>query len=208
MADTSMKLHDMGCYEISLGDTIGIGNPGQATAVIRRVKEHIPVEMLAAHFHDTYGQALVNLLAVLQEGVAVIDSAVAGLGGCPFARGATGNVATEDVLYMLEGLGVDTGVDLHRVATAGHFISEKLGRNTNSRVAYNIARKTGEIKVPMAYRDMVAATLLDGVLSVEEIHMLRQYRLRHNISVSEHISALEDLGWTEADFQKHGAGLR
>ncbi len=151
MAEVSARVRDLGCYEISLGDTIGIGNPGAATEMVRKVKEMIPVEMLAAHFHDTYGQALVNLLAVLQEGVAVVDSAVAGLGGCPFARGATGNVATEDVLYMLEGLGVETGVDLHRVAAAGQFISDKLGRQTNSRVAYSIARKRGDIKASPSY---------------------------------------------------------
>ena len=128
-------LFDMGCAEVSLGDTIGVGTPARARAMVEAVAAEVPIERLAAHFHDTYGQALANLLAVLEAGVRVIDSSVAGLGGCPYAPGAAGNVATEDVLYMLEGLGIATGVDLKAVAEAGWFISDALGRPPASRVS-------------------------------------------------------------------------
>ena len=131
----SGRLVELGCYEISLGDTIGVGTPGKAQAMIDCVAEKVQSERLAVHFHDTYGQALANILAVLERGIAVIDSSVSGLGGCTFAPGATGNVATEDLLYMLKGLGVETGVDLNEVVTVGEFISSYLGRPTNSRVA-------------------------------------------------------------------------
>ncbi len=128
-------LAGLGCHEISLGDTIGVGTPLRARRMVEAVAAAVPVERLALHFHDTYGQALANILACLPLGVSVLDSAVAGLGGCPYARGATGNVATEDVLYMLDGLGIETGVDLARVCAAGAMIAAALGRQTNSRVA-------------------------------------------------------------------------
>lgn len=135
VADVASKLAHLGCYEISLGDTIGVGTPGAAQAMIAAVSARVPVEKLAVHFHDTYGQALANILAALELGVAVVDSSVAGLGGCPYAKGASGNVASEDVLYMLNGLGVETGVDLGRLKAAGDFISGVLDRPTGSRVA-------------------------------------------------------------------------
>ncbi|CAA7622883.1 Hydroxymethylglutaryl-CoA lyase [Candidatus Terasakiella magnetica] len=135
VVQVAAKLAAMGCYEISLGDTVGTGTPGRAQALIEAVAARLPVEMLAAHFHDTYGQALANLLAVLEKGVAVIDSSVAGLGGCPYAKGAAGNVASEDVLYMLNGLGIETGVDLDRLIDAGAFISQTLGKPSGSKVA-------------------------------------------------------------------------
>jgi hydroxymethylglutaryl-CoA lyase len=135
VAAVAERLYAIGCYEISLGDTLGIGTPNQARAMVEAVAERVPIDRLAAHFHDTYGQALANLYAVLQLGVAVIDSSVAGLGGCPYAQGASGNVASEDVLYLLNGLGIDTGVDLDWLIAAGHFISEFLGRPSGSKVA-------------------------------------------------------------------------
>jgi hydroxymethylglutaryl-CoA lyase len=135
VADVAGRLLVLGCYEISLGDTIGTGTPAKAQAMVDEVSEKVPVGKLAAHFHDTYGQALANLLAVMERGVAVVDSSVAGLGGCPYAKGATGNVASEDVLYMLDGLGVATGVDLDKLAAAGRFICDALGRATASKVA-------------------------------------------------------------------------
>lgn len=135
VAAVAAGLFDLGCYEISLGDTIGRGTPLATQSLISRVSENVPVEYLAAHFHDTYGQALANLLAALQLGVSVIDSSVAGLGGCPYARGATGNVASEDVLYMLDGMGIESGVDLSRLVEAGNFISGYLQRPNGSRVA-------------------------------------------------------------------------
>lgn len=128
-------LYTMGCYEISLGDTIGVGTPHKAAALFNEVTKDIPHTRLAGHFHDTYGQALANIYASLSEGIAVFDSSVAGLGGCPYARGASGNVATEDVLYMLNGLGIHTGVSLEKVIAAGLEISAVLGRETGSRVA-------------------------------------------------------------------------
>lgn len=135
VAEVSAALLDMGCYEISLGDTIGVGTPERAKRMIETVAGRVPLEKLAVHFHDTYGQALANIYAALQMGVAVVDSAVAGLGGCPYARGASGNVASEDVLYLLQGLGIETGVDLDKLVAAGNYISAELGRESNSRVA-------------------------------------------------------------------------
>ncbi len=135
VAAVASRLFDLGCYEISLGDTIGTGTPLKTQQMISAVAENVPVRHLAAHFHDTYGQALANLLAALQIGVAVIDSSVAGLGGCPYAKGATGNVASEDVIYMLDGMGIETGVDLPRLVEAGNFISAFLERPNASRVA-------------------------------------------------------------------------
>tara|TARA_R110000787_G_scaffold137458_9_gene250432 strand:- start:113173 stop:114084 length:912 start_codon:yes stop_codon:yes gene_type:complete len=134
VATVAKRLYDMGCYEVSLGDTIGRGTPVRAATMVRTVADAVPMEKLAAHFHDTYGQALANLYAVLECGIATVDSSVAGLGGCPYARGASGNVATEDVLYMLAGLGIETGVDLNAVIEAGRFISAELGRAPSSKV--------------------------------------------------------------------------
>ncbi|MFP3979255.1 hydroxymethylglutaryl-CoA lyase [Marinobacter sp. KMM 10035] len=134
VAKVAKDLADMGCYEISLGDTIGTGTPLKAKQMLEAVVKHVPVERLAAHFHDTYGQALANLYAVLEEGVAVFDASVAGLGGCPYAKGASGNVATEDVLYMLNGLGISTGVDLDKLVATGTWISNQLNRKNGSKV--------------------------------------------------------------------------
>jgi len=141
VAAVARRLLDLGCYEISLGDTIGIGTPLEAQAMVDAVAALVPREQLAVHFHDTYGQALANILACLERGIAVVDSSVAGLGGCPYARGATGNVATEDVLYMLDGMGLETGVDLSAVASAGRFISDVLGRPAASRVSRALAAR-------------------------------------------------------------------
>jgi len=135
VARVAQRLYAMGCYEISLGDTIGTGTPLEAQRMVLQVAEQVPMERLAAHFHDTYGQALANLFAVLQLGVSVIDSSVAGLGGCPYAKGASGNVATEDVLYMLDGMGIETGVDMHQLLRASAYINDALGREPASRVA-------------------------------------------------------------------------
>lgn len=134
VAKVAKALADMGCYEISLGDTIGTGTPLKAKRMLDAVAADVPIEKLAAHFHDTYGQALANLYAVLEEGVSVIDASVAGLGGCPYAKGASGNVATEDVLYLLNGLGIKTGVDLDRLVTTGEWISDQLKRHNGSKV--------------------------------------------------------------------------
>lgn len=134
VAKVAKDLADMGCYEISLGDTIGVGTPLKAKRMLEAVAKHVPVERLAAHFHDTYGQALANLYAVLEEGVAVIDASAAGLGGCPYAKGASGNVATEDVLYLLNGLGISTGVDLNKLVATGEWISSQLKRHNGSKV--------------------------------------------------------------------------
>ncbi|MFO7481599.1 hydroxymethylglutaryl-CoA lyase [Oceanibaculum nanhaiense] len=141
VAGLSADLLAMGCYEVSLGDTIGVGTPGKAAALVERVAREVPMDRLAVHFHDTYGQALANIYAALDLGVAVVDSSVAGLGGCPYAKGASGNVATEDVVYMLDGLGIETGVDLDALVDAALFISKALGRPPSSRVACAIAGK-------------------------------------------------------------------
>lgn len=135
VAEVARRLREMGCYEISLGDTIGVGTPGKARAMVEAVAARVPLERLAVHFHDSYGQGLANILAVLELGIGVVDSAVAGLGGCPYAPGASGNVASEDLLYMLDGLGIETGVDLDRLIAAGNYISGFLGRPSGSKVA-------------------------------------------------------------------------
>ncbi|ACI97817.1 hydroxymethylglutaryl-CoA lyase [Rhodospirillum centenum] len=136
VAEVAARLIDLGCYEVSLGDTIGVGTPARARALVRRVAGAVPVERLALHFHDTWGQAVANILACLETGVTVVDSAVAGLGGCPYARGASGNVATEDVLYLLHGLGLETGVDLDSVARTGEWISAALTRPNGSKAGH------------------------------------------------------------------------
>ncbi|PVZ39637.1 hydroxymethylglutaryl-CoA lyase [Pseudomonas sp. CC120222-01a] len=135
VAPVAKALHDMGCYEVSLGDTIGTGTAGDTRRLFEVVSAVVPREQLAGHFHDTYGQALANVYASLLEGINVFDSSVAGLGGCPYAKGATGNIATEDVLYLLQGLGIETGIDLDRLIAAGQRISAVLGRANGSRVA-------------------------------------------------------------------------
>lgn len=141
VAKVAKALFDMGCYEISLGDTIGTGTPVKTRAMLEAVLKDVPAENLAVHFHDTYGQALANILVALEEGIAVVDSAAGGLGGCPYAKGATGNVATEDVLYMLKGMGIETGVDLEKVAAAGRFIAGAAGRQVVSKVGQVLDRK-------------------------------------------------------------------
>jgi hydroxymethylglutaryl-CoA lyase len=141
VTDVAAALHDMGCYEISLGDTIGTGTPGRTRALLDAVSRRVPVPALAGHFHDTYGQALANILAALEAGVATFDSSVAGLGGCPYARGATGNVATEDVVFMLDGMGIATGVDMDLLLDAAQFICAALGRPTASRAGRALLAK-------------------------------------------------------------------
>lgn len=139
VAAVAGQLYDLGCYEVSLGDTVGVGTPLKAQAMITAVAKRIPIEQLAAHFHDTYGQGLANLFAVLQLGVATMDSSVSGLGGCPYAKGASGNVATEDLLYMLNGLGIETGVDMAKLLAASRFISASLGRSPASKLGKILA---------------------------------------------------------------------
>ena len=135
VARVSEILYKMGCYEISLGDTIGVGTPTKARQMLEAVAKVVPIDKLALHFHDTYGQALANILACLETGVSVFDTSVAGLGGCPYAKGASGNLATEDLVYMLHGMGIDTGIDLTKLAFAGDTISRVLGRANGSKVA-------------------------------------------------------------------------
>jgi len=140
VARVSEILYKMGCYEISLGDTIGVGTPTNSRKMLEAVATKVPVDKLALHFHDTYGQALANILACLETGINVIDSSVAGLGGCPYAKGASGNLATEDLVYMLHGLGIATGIDLPLLAQTGNKISQALGRTSGSKVALAITK--------------------------------------------------------------------
>jgi hydroxymethylglutaryl-CoA lyase len=144
--DVARTLWDLGCYEVSLGDTIGVGTPVKARHLLRAVAGTVPMANLAMHFHDTYGQALANLYAGLEEGARVIDSAAGGLGGCPYAPGATGNVATEDVVYMLEGMGIATGVDMPKLVAATNEVSRLIGRAPMSRVASAINAKRAAAK--------------------------------------------------------------
>src|SRR5688572_24929852 len=141
VADVAQALFDMGCYEISLGDTIGVGTPGRTKAMIEACARRVPVGKLAGHYHDTYGQALANIYASLEMGVSTFDASVAGLGGCPYAAGASGNVATEDVVYMLNGLGVRTGVDLERLVEIGQWICGVLNREPASKASLAISAK-------------------------------------------------------------------
>jgi hydroxymethylglutaryl-CoA lyase len=143
VVDVAKVLWNLGCYEVSLGDTIGVGTPRKARALLRAVASDVPITHLAMHFHDTYGQALANIYAGMEEGARVIDSAAGGLGGCPYAPGATGNVATEDVVYMLEGMGIATGVDMTRLVAATNEISKLIGRTPVSRVATALNAKQG-----------------------------------------------------------------
>lgn len=133
--EVTEQLLALGCYEVSLGDTIGVGTPGKVGEMLNVVARHVPVDRLAVHFHDTYGQALANIYASLQMGICVVDSSVAGLGGCPYAKGASGNVASEDVVYLLNGLNIATGINLDKLVAAGNFISNALGRRNQSKVA-------------------------------------------------------------------------
>ncbi|WCJ24314.1 Hydroxymethylglutaryl-CoA lyase mitochondrial [Euphorbia peplus] len=145
VAYVARQLSDMGCYEISLGDTIGVGTPGTVVPMLEAVIDVVPVDKLAVHFHDTYGQALSNILASLQMGINTVDSSVSGLGGCPYAKGASGNVATEDVVYMLNGLGIKTNVDLQKLILAGNFISKHLGRPSGSKAAIALSKITSHV---------------------------------------------------------------
>ncbi len=142
--DVAAELYNQGCYEISLGDTIGTGTPGETQSLISIVSEVVPIKQLAVHFHDTYGQALANIYASLMMGVSSVDSSIAGLGGCPFARGAAGNVATEDVVYLLNGLGIQTGINLDKLVDAGNFISQHLNRPNQSKTAQAILTKRND----------------------------------------------------------------
>ncbi|KAK9939430.1 hypothetical protein M0R45_016126 [Rubus argutus] len=144
VAYVAKELYDMGCFEISLGDTIGVGTPGTVVPMLEAVMAVVPVEKLAVHFHDTYGQSLSNILVSLQAGIGTVDSSIAGLGGCPYAKGASGNVATEDVVYMLNGLGVETNVDLAKLLMAGDFICRHLGRPSGSKTAIALSRVTAD----------------------------------------------------------------
>ena len=143
VAEVAARLHGLGCHEVSLGDTIGTGTPATVLRMLEAVAARVPVERLAGHFHDTWGMGVANVHAAFQFGLRVFDSSVAGLGGCPYAKGATGNVATEDVVYLLHGLGAETGVDLERLVDAGQWISEALGRPTQSRVARALLARRG-----------------------------------------------------------------
>jgi len=139
VVDVARRLHALGCYEISLGDTIGVGTPTKARQMLAAVAGEVPMAALAVHFHDTYGQALANIAACLEQGVRVVDSAVSGAGGCPYARGASGNVASEDVVYMLHGMGIDTGIDLQALAATGRWLAGLLGRETGSKAGRALA---------------------------------------------------------------------
>ena len=141
VADVAAALYEMGCYEVSLGDTIGVGTPGKTKAMLEACARRVPIERLAGHYHDTYGQALANIYASLEMGVRSFDASVAGLGGCPYAAGASGNVATEDVVYMLHGLGMDTGVDLERLVSIGQWICRILGKEPASKAGRALAAK-------------------------------------------------------------------
>jgi len=133
VSDVSSALYEMGCYEISLGDTIGVGTADKVEQLIQNCQKTIPIEDLAVHFHDSYGQGLVNIYAALSQGIRTVDTSISGLGGCPYANGATGNVATEDVVYMLHGLGYETSIDLNKLVAAGHWISDQLQRVNGSK---------------------------------------------------------------------------
>ncbi|TFW00805.1 hydroxymethylglutaryl-CoA lyase [Oxalobacteraceae bacterium OM1] len=141
VADVVRRMRDLGCDEIDIADTIGVGTPNKIKAVYEAVAKDFPLERLSGHFHDTYGQALANIYAAMEAGVSIFHSSVAGLGGCPYAKGATGNVSTEDVLYLMQGLGIETGIDLDKVVDAGQFISQHLGRKAVSRAGNAIAAK-------------------------------------------------------------------
>ena len=142
-AEVAQRLFEMGCYEVSLGDTIGVGNPFSIQRMIEACARHVPMSKLAGHYHDTYGMAIANIYASMELGMRVFDSSVAGLGGCPYAAGASGNVATEDVVYLLHGLGIDTGIDMDKLLDAGQFILQHLGREPASKAARALLAKRG-----------------------------------------------------------------
>ena len=144
VACVAQALRDLGCYEVSLGDTIGVGTPRKTQSMIEACARHVPIAQLAGHYHDTYGQALANIYASLELGMATFDASVAGLGGCPYAAGASGNVATEDVVYLLHGLGIQTGIDLDRLAETGRWISDVLGRASSSKVGRALAAQSNK----------------------------------------------------------------
>jgi hydroxymethylglutaryl-CoA lyase len=175
VAEVAARLAEMGCYEISLGDTIGVGTPAAVQRMLDEVALLVPVERLAGHYHDTYGMALANIYASLERGVAVFDASVAGLGGCPYAAGASGNVATEDVVYLMNGLGLETGIDLDRLVDAGAWICAELGRAPSSKVARAVLAKRGEgMSVPSPCIDVcrmdAQSGLCEGCLrTVDEI---------------------------------------
>ena len=146
VAELAQALFEMGCYEISLGDTIGVGTPGNTRDMIEAVARRVPLKKLAGHFHDTYGMAIANIYAALEMGIAVFDASVAGLGGCPYAAGASGNVATEDVVYLLQGLGIDIGIDLERLTATGVWIAEQIGRQPSSKVARALLAKAAAVR--------------------------------------------------------------
>jgi hydroxymethylglutaryl-CoA lyase len=141
VSEVAERLYQMGCYEVSLGDTTGVGTPGKTQRMLEAVAQRVPVAKLAGHYHDTYGQALANILASMELGVATFDASVAGLGGCPYSPGATGNIATEDVVYMLDGMGIETGVDMDRLLEAAQFICTELKRPTASRAGRALAAR-------------------------------------------------------------------
>jgi hydroxymethylglutaryl-CoA lyase len=142
VASVAQTLFDMGCYEVSLGDTIGVGNPASVQRMIEACAKRIPIAKLAGHYHDTYGMAIANIYASLQSGMAVFDASVAGLGGCPYAQGASGNVATEDVVYLLDGLGIETGIDLAKLAAIGDWISTAINRPNGAKAGRAICTRT------------------------------------------------------------------
>ena len=141
VADVAQQLYQMGCYEVSLGDTVGVGTPHRTKDLINHVMKVVPIENLGGHFHDTYGQAIGNIFGALEMGVSIFDSSIAGLGGCPYSPGATGNVATEDVLYMLNDMGIETGVDMNKLLVASEYICEYLKRPTYSRAGRALLSK-------------------------------------------------------------------
>lgn len=143
VANIAKQLYELGCYEISLGDTIGVGTPLKAQKMLETVASNVPIQYLAGHFHDTYGQALANIFAVMELGMNVFDSSIAGLGGCPYAKGASGNVATEDLVYMLHGMNIQTGLDLAGIIDTGIFICDQLGKSSRSKVAIAMMAKRG-----------------------------------------------------------------
>ncbi|KAF9163633.1 3-hydroxymethyl-3-methylglutaryl-CoA lyase [Mortierella sp. AD011] len=159
VAEVSKRLYDMGCYEISLGDTIGVGTPGNFEDLLKEVSKVIPMDAIAVHCHDTYGQALANIHCALEMGVRVVDSSVAGLGGCPYAPGASGNVATEDVVYMLQGMQYETGVDLQKTIATGNWISELLGRSNGSKAARALTLKAAAAACPPTSESAVKSKL-------------------------------------------------
>jgi len=141
VAETAKRMLDLGCHEIDIADTIGVGTPGQVIAVFEEILNFAPKDIFSGHFHDTYGQSLANIYAAMEMGISIFHSSIAGLGGCPYAKGATGNVATEDVLYMLNGLGIETGIDFEKALKAGEYITKQIGKQNASRVARAIAAK-------------------------------------------------------------------